>query len=626
MAAPTDVAPATESPAPEPQALETKTTAGNYFVANYPPFSFWKRERTDEAHEALSQPPQPDTPLGLYVHLPFCRKRCHFCYFRVYTGRDAKPDRVSRYVDSVLRELSLYTQQRLIAGRRPRYVYFGGGTPSFLSPAQLEGLFSGMQKLLPWDDVEEVTFECEPGTLNPEKLETLHRLGVTRLSLGIENFDDGVLRSNGRAHLSREIYHAYETARSIGFKQINIDLIAGMLNETEENWRDSVRRAIGLGPDCVTVYQMEIPFNTTIYHQMRERGEIAAPVADWPTKRRWTAYAFEELERAGYAVTSAYTAVKDPEAFRFLYRDYLWKGADMVSLGVASFGHFLGTHYQNEKDFGSYVERVARGELPIARAMTMTGEERMVRELILQLKLGGVDAGYFRRKFGEDILALLRTAQKTIGRGRRPDRGGAGAGEPAGVVADRRAAARVLSAPAPGGEVHVKGVEATSLGADLFFGIRQMTFEVSWDDGRVWNPRTKAFMCWDANWFDDWAVTEPNPRVVSGSFNPDRGCIPQPGASEAPPPVSERDQSTAKPLHKGETMSRTDTRNMRNTLSAQKRCGTASRFTRVPEPGPRVRFATLGCGIEPLRGCSYRHSGRGRRNYILAAFLPGSTY
>jgi oxygen-independent coproporphyrinogen-3 oxidase len=382
-----------------------KTTVGNYFVANYPPFSFWKPEQTGAVHAALQQSPQPDTPLGVYVHLPFCRKRCHFCYFRVYTGKDAKRDRVARYTESVLRELEVYSAMPLVAGRKPRYVYFGGGTPSFLSPAQLTHLIGGMRRILPWDDVEEVTFECEPGTLDDEKLRTLFALGITRLSLGIENFDDEILRSNGRAHLSREIYRAYDSARSIGFRQINIDLIAGMLNETEENWRDCVRRAIQIEPDCVTVYQMEIPFNTTIYQQMRDRGEVTAPVADWPTKRAWAALAFEELDRAGYTVTSAYTAVRDPLAFRFLYRDYLWTGADMISLGVSSFGHFRGTHYQNEKDLGPYVDRLARDELPIHRALAMTGEEKLIRELILQLKLGGLDRGYFRQKFDTDILA-----------------------------------------------------------------------------------------------------------------------------------------------------------------------------------------------------------------------------
>jgi oxygen-independent coproporphyrinogen-3 oxidase len=220
----------------------------------------------------------------------------------------------------------------------------------------------------------------------------------------VEHFDDDVLKSNNRAHRSREIHNAYQYARSIGFPQINIDLIAGMLNETEEGWRDCVAKAVELGADCVTVYQMEIPFNTTIYQQMRERGEVVAPVADWPTKRRWAAYAFEQLERAGYTVTSTCTAVRDPDAYRFLYRDYLWRGADMVSLGVSSFGHFRGTHYQNEKDFGPYVRRVSDGELPIHRALAMTAEEKVVRELILQLKTGRVDAAYFREKFGVEIL------------------------------------------------------------------------------------------------------------------------------------------------------------------------------------------------------------------------------
>jgi oxygen-independent coproporphyrinogen-3 oxidase len=360
---------------------DVKTTAGNYFVANYPPFSFWRPERKDEALNALAQPPNPGTPLGIYLHLPFCRKRCHFCYFKVYTGRDAKNDRVRAYVEAVLDELEIYARSPLVAGRRPRYVYFGGGTPSFLSPDELGRLFHGMKRLLPWDDVEEVTFECEPGTLNDEKLSTLRNLGVTRLSLGIENFDDEILR-----------------------------MIAGMLNETETNWRECVRKAIELAADCVTVYQMEIPFNTTIYQQMHEQGQIVAPVADWPTKRAWVDYAFTELERAGYTVTSAYTAVRQPQTFRFLYRDYLWQGADMVALGVSSFGHLRGTHYQNEKDIQPYFDRLKRQELPIQRALCMTEEEKLVREVILQMKRGRLERAYFREKFSTDILTRFAPA------------------------------------------------------------------------------------------------------------------------------------------------------------------------------------------------------------------------
>jgi oxygen-independent coproporphyrinogen-3 oxidase len=400
-----------------PQPGAAKTTVGNYFIANYPPFSFWQPEQRSAVMAALAESPDPATPLGVYVHIPFCRRRCHFCYFRVYTGRAAKPDHVDSYIDALLSELQLYAVMPLLQGRRPRFVYFGGGTPSFLSPEQMTQLITGMQAELPWDDVEEVTFECEPGTLTQAKLTALYRLGVTRISLGIEHFDDDILKSNGRAHLSPEVYRAYDEVRATGFAQINIDLIAGMLNETEAKWQDCVGKAVALAPDCVTIYQMEIPFNTTIYSDMQKRGDIVAPVADWPTKREWVDYAFREFEKAGYTVTSTCTAVKEPDEYRFLYRDYLWTGADMVSLGVASFGHFRGTHYQNEKDLGPYIARVAEGELPIHRALAMTAEERVIRELILQLKRGRIDRGYFRRKFDIDVwdrfaapIAQLRDA------------------------------------------------------------------------------------------------------------------------------------------------------------------------------------------------------------------------
>jgi len=147
---------------------------------------------------------------------------------------------------------------------------------------------------------------------------------------------------------------------------------------------------------------MEIPFNTTIYKQMKAEGKLVAPVADWETKRGWVDYAFSELEKAGYTVGSAYTAVKDPRRTQFIYRDRLWAGADLLSLGVASFGHIGGTHYQNHHDFDPYVGSVNRGELPIWRALRPTDEERFIREFVLQLKLGHLRLDYFQKKFGID--------------------------------------------------------------------------------------------------------------------------------------------------------------------------------------------------------------------------------
>ena len=258
---------------------------------------------------ALQRSPQPETPLGIYVHIPFCRKRCHFCYFRVYTDKDSAA--IKGYIDAALKELALYARQPMVGGRKPSFVYFGGGTPSYLSANQLQQLTDGMKALLPWDEVEEVTFECEPGTLTDHKLKAIRDLGVTRLSLGVENFDDHILEINGRAHQSKEIWRAYGCARELGFPQINIDLIAGWSRRPEENWRDCIRKTIEMAPDSVTIYQMEIPYNTTIYKQMKAEGRLVAPVADWEQKRDWVDDAFAELEKVGYTVASAYTAVKD---------------------------------------------------------------------------------------------------------------------------------------------------------------------------------------------------------------------------------------------------------------------------------------------------------------------------
>ena len=382
------------------------TEAGNYFVANYPPFSYWDADTARTVRGLLQQPPKPGVPLGVYFHVPFCRKRCHFCYFRVYTDKNA--DEIKRYLDAGIAELELYAQSPLIRGRKPKFVYFGGGTPSYLSVSQLNSLTDRMKTLLPWDEAEEVTFEAEPGTLNEAKLAAIREIGVTRLSLGVENFDSHILEINGRAHRTDEIYRAYKFARSINFPQINIDLISGMVEETDENWRENVSKTIELLPDSVTIYQMEVPYNTGIYKEMKSEGKLVAPVANWHTKRGWVDYAFSELERVGYTVTSGYTAVRDPQQTKFVYRDALWSGADLVGLGVASFSHVAGTHFQNLTEFSQYLEAIQRGELPISRAMTTTEEERMIREFILQMKLGRVSQQYFRDKFRVSVAERFR--------------------------------------------------------------------------------------------------------------------------------------------------------------------------------------------------------------------------
>src|SRR5438270_336722 len=126
------------APPPKGPPLKKETTVGNYFVSNYPPFSFWKPESVPELYAALERPPKAGTPLGIYLHIPFCRKRCHFCYFRVYTDKNSSA--IKAYLDLAVRELELYGGKPFIGGRKPQFVYFGGGTPSYLSESQLKDL------------------------------------------------------------------------------------------------------------------------------------------------------------------------------------------------------------------------------------------------------------------------------------------------------------------------------------------------------------------------------------------------------------------------------------------------------------------------------------------------------
>src|SRR5216684_2485442 len=143
---------------PKEVCSEEATTAGNYFISNYPPYSFWTRDHAHEAYAALERTPAPGTPLGIYLHIPFCRKRCNFCYFKVYTDKNAAE--VDGYLDSLIEEMALYARKPFLGGRKPTFIYFGGGTPSYISSTQLLRLVESLKSQLSWDEAQEVAFEC----------------------------------------------------------------------------------------------------------------------------------------------------------------------------------------------------------------------------------------------------------------------------------------------------------------------------------------------------------------------------------------------------------------------------------------------------------------------------------
>ncbi|MGY8767335.1 MAG: coproporphyrinogen-III oxidase family protein [Pirellulales bacterium] len=380
----------------------TKTEVGSYFITNYPPYSQWSEDYLPQLDTALNSAPKDGVPLGLYLHIPFCRKRCKFCYFRVYTDKNSSD--VETYVSALVEEIHQVSELAAMGGRPFKFVYFGGGTPSFLSPKQLKRLEDRLRKSISWDQAEEVTFECEPGTMSESKVKALREMGVTRLSLGIESFNDKILEENGRAHLTKEVYKAWEWIEAANFPNVNIDLIAGMVGETDVTWQENIEKLLQFMPESVTIYQMELPFNT-VYSQDILGNKIETPVADWETKRRWVREAFDRLATEGYSPSSGYTMVKDSHKINFSYRDNLFGGADLLATGVASFGHISGVHYQNKTEWADYTgDLLEKKQLPLNRAFVPSQEQLLIRETILLLKRGYLEVEYFQNKFGVNIL------------------------------------------------------------------------------------------------------------------------------------------------------------------------------------------------------------------------------
>ncbi len=374
---------------------------GNLFVSAYPPFSCWKPDCLSDVDRVLQTAPDEhrDAPLGLYVHIPFCLERCQFCYYRSVANPTSET--IDSYLDALIQEIRLYGESPALTGRKLAFAYFGGGTPALLSPSQMRRLFREIQSVFPWTDVQEVTFECSPKTVTRDRLETLHEAGVTRVSIGVQQMNDNVLRQSGRIHLIDDIRRAYAEIRQYSFEVVNIDLMVGLVGETNESFRDSLRQVISMSPDSVTFYQLEIPANTPLFRALHE-GQVPS-LASWDVKRQRLAQAFAQLESQGYTLRSAYAAVRDPARHRFLYQDMQYHGADLLGTGLASFSYLTGIHYQNAASLREYNESLAAGRLPYNRGYALNDDERMVREFILQMKLGRVENGYFLSKFGVDV-------------------------------------------------------------------------------------------------------------------------------------------------------------------------------------------------------------------------------
>lgn len=377
---------------------------GNYFVSAYPPFSCWKKEHVPQLESKLNVPlsTAADTPLGLYVHIPFCDVRCMYCYY--FSHANKSPDLIDGYIDALVKELAIYRAKLSFANRHLSFVYFGGGTPSILSERQIHKLIKQLKALFPWTAVQEATFECAPKSTTEPKLQALREAGITRISMGVQQLNDAILKQNGRVHLASDVERACAIIRRFNFEVVNIDLMVGLIGESDESFMESLERIIKMNPGSVTIYQLELPLNTPLYRVL-DKSVPASSLATWEVKRARLANGFTRLEAAGYQLRSAYTAAHSPKHQRFVYQDAQYHGADLLGIGASAFSYIDGIHCQNLTSLESYLQRLDENRLAMERAYVLNGDERLLREFILQLKLGRVNGSHFRKKYDIDIFA-----------------------------------------------------------------------------------------------------------------------------------------------------------------------------------------------------------------------------
>lgn len=364
------------------------------FIASYPPFETLSADDVDAAWQSPR--------LGLYVHLPYCRKRCTFCFYKVYTNRQAKP--ANRYLDALLREVDMYGARPELATRPVNSIYFGGGTPTTMLIPEFRALVGRLRRNFNITPDAEFTCEGEPGSMDARKVAVLRELGVTRLSIGVQSFNDDLLKKNGRSHGTKHAFRAFELARANGFPVINIDLMSGMVDETMQTWDGTLDTLIDLGPEHISIYRMEVYKNSLLY----AAGFTGPGVGGIPTDDEELALwlrATERLEAVGYHQINGHAFIRKPE-HDHLHRVDAWRGGDVLGMGVGSYSYLNGSVFQNASQWDTYVENASAGQSAVERALRLSARERMAREVILGLKLLRLDRKWFQRRHGFDVIEL----------------------------------------------------------------------------------------------------------------------------------------------------------------------------------------------------------------------------
>lgn len=316
------------------------------------------------------------TQAGLYIHIPFCRSRCSYCDFATGLYESGLAE---RYVSALVEEIHAST----VAGARVDTIYFGGGTPSLLAPAQLDRILRAVGEEFEVEPTSELTLEINPGSITVEKLRDFRSLGINRASFGAQTFDDRELAKLGRSHTADDARRTFHDLRTAGFDNVSFDLIAGLPGQTLAGWQQNVDEALALQPEHLSFYLLEVHSGTPLAQHI-QRG--LQPVPDEDLAAEMYEWMLERASGAGYEHYEISNLCQP--GFQSRHNTKYWTAAPYFGFGCSAHSYDgARQRWSNHRDVLKYVESVEHGSSPISERQILTESDVRSESLFLGLRL-----------------------------------------------------------------------------------------------------------------------------------------------------------------------------------------------------------------------------------------------
>lgn len=333
--------------------------------------------------------------LGLYLHFPFCISKCPYCDFNSYQLKE--DNQISSYISALYQEITAYSQK--LKKSNIKTIYLGGGTPTILSGTQICKILEFCKEKFKIDKDAEITIEANPGTLDGEKIKLLIESGINRLSLGAQSFNDIFLKKLGRIHNTQEIIDSYYLAREAGFNNINIDIMFALPDQTTEDLQATLKKAVSLKPDHLSLYNLTIKQGTEYYKEYK-RGKLKLPTEDEEFDMyNWAINFLEESGFEHYEIANFARSHK-----RSMHNLIYWQNKPYLGIGAGAYSFIRGYRYMNYEKPERYIKEIMSGKLPIDNGEKLPLRKRMIETIILGLRTkDGVIYKKFKTRFGINL-------------------------------------------------------------------------------------------------------------------------------------------------------------------------------------------------------------------------------